>query len=213
MENEKLKADTVKLAGQMQLCFKFLRLALFIMAVFQAYILFGYISSAESCPSIEEWAVMVNALGQPNGAASLGIIENLFTVAMMAYAISPITALFADMAKTGEPFVKRYAFKIQKCAFFLALSSVVPSAIVFFLTPSFAPQASAAFSPNIALLIAAAILFSIGRLFFSAGAFSEEVTLESMLNGNSKAVREVQEAFLAVAKNHEIADSDEKPEE
>lgn len=204
MEKEKLNDSTVKLANQMQLCFKFLRFALFIMAIFQAYILFGYIRSAESSPSIEEWAVITNALGQPNGVSSLAIIENLFTVAMMAYSLSPITALFANMAKTGEPFAKLYAFKIQKCALFLVLSAIVPTAIVFFLTPSFAPGTSASFSPNIALLIAAAILFSFGRLFFSAGSYSEEITLESMLNGNSKAVKEVQEAFLAVANKHDV---------
>lgn len=206
MDNDKNKTETVKLAKQMQLCFKLLRFVLFAIVIFQAYILFGYIQSADSYPSIEQWAVVTDALGQANGAASLEITKNLFSLAMMAYAVSPITALFADMAKTGEPFARRYAFKLQKCALFMVLLAVVPAGITFALSPKFIPDSAAAFSPDIPLMIAAAVIFSIGRVFFYSGTLSEEVTLESMLGKRSKAVKEVEEAFLAVAEKYKPAD-------
>lgn len=205
MDNDKAKIETQKLAKQMTICFKALRIILFVMVIFQAYTLFICIKTAESYPTIEQWAVVTDMLGQPNGEMSLKIAENLFSLALMAYTASPITALFDDMAKTGEPFAKRYAFKLQKCALCMILMAIVPAAITFFLSPKFIPGASAIFSPNIPLMIAAAVLFAIGRIFFYSGTFSDEVTLESMMGKRkkSKSVKDIEEAFLAVAEKYE----------
>ena len=72
---------------------------------------------------------------------------------------------------------------------------MVPTVIISALSTQFTPDSPAAFSPNLPVLLMAAVIYAVARVFFCCGAASPEISLDSFLGKKRSALKSVKAAL------------------
>ena len=174
--------DIKKYSKSLFAYFQIMRFVMFAIAALQAFFLFGVIKTVDFYPTVTQWAAVSFNASQTNGEAAIGYMTAILSLALMAAVIKPMLRIFLELSKSGDIRAAKTSVQLQAAAITLVISAFAPDLAKMSLAKFMTPDAAVAFTANIPLLVAAAIVFAVSRFFDYWQPAIEPVLTESSEN-------------------------------